>query len=153
VAPYAKRMCVRGDTDFALTANFDRWAQRVDFVLSTDNIAALRIRAEALDEEVWKPLARPAPYKNKTGKTRARRHNRKQQVITEREFLNLRLNHEDVAEFTYQAKKVLARLPRCGAAQEHQPRQGRDRPARRDPLLLLLHHLPRAGCRVILIMS
>jgi hypothetical protein len=105
VAPYAKRVCVRGDTDFALTANFDRWAQQVDFVLGTDNIAALRIRAEALDEEVWKPLARPAPYKNKTGKTRARRHNRKQQVITEREFLNLRLNHEDVAEFTYQPKK------------------------------------------------
>ena len=32
VAPYAQRVCVRGDTDFALTANFDRWAQQVDFV-------------------------------------------------------------------------------------------------------------------------
>ncbi|HZM79668.1 MAG TPA: hypothetical protein VFC19_28385 [Candidatus Limnocylindrales bacterium] len=29
--------------------------------------------------------------------TRARRHNRKQEVITERGYLNLRLNHEDVA--------------------------------------------------------
>jgi hypothetical protein len=44
VAPYAGRVCVRGDTDFALTAHFDQWAQKVDFVLGTDNIAALRTR-------------------------------------------------------------------------------------------------------------
>jgi hypothetical protein len=105
VALHAKRVCVRGDTDFALTAQFDRWAQRVDFVLGTDNITALRTRAEALHEKAWKRLVRPAPYDNKTGKSRARRHNRKQQVIREREFLNLRLNHEDVAEFTYRPGK------------------------------------------------
>jgi hypothetical protein len=105
VAPYAKRVCVRGDTDFALTAHFDAWAQRVDFVLGTDNIAALRTRAEALEEQAWQRLARPAPYENRTGKTRARRRNRKQEVITERGYLNLRLNHEDVAEFTYQPGK------------------------------------------------
>jgi hypothetical protein len=29
VAPHAKRVCVRGDTDFALTAHFDRWARQV----------------------------------------------------------------------------------------------------------------------------
>ncbi|MER7007513.1 IS1380 family transposase [Dactylosporangium sp. NPDC000555] len=105
VAPYAKRVCVRGDTDFALTAHFDRWAEKVDFVLGTDNIAALRTRAGALPETAWKSLQRPASYENKTGTTRARRHNRKQQVVRERKFLNLRLNHEDVAEFTYQPRK------------------------------------------------
>ena len=26
VAPYVERVCVRGDTDFSLTANFDRWS-------------------------------------------------------------------------------------------------------------------------------
>jgi hypothetical protein len=105
VAPYAKRVCVRGDTDFALTAQFDRWAAQVDFVLGTDNIAALRTRAEALDEQAWARLQRPAPYENKTGRTRARRHNRKQEVVKQREFVNLRLNGEDVAEFTYQPGK------------------------------------------------
>ncbi|HET8658544.1 MAG TPA: transposase [Micromonosporaceae bacterium] len=105
VAPYAKRVCVRGDTDFPLTAQFDRWADQVDFVLGTDNIAALRTRAEALPNTAWQSLQRPASYENKTGKTRARRPNRKQQVVRERQFLNLRLNHEDVAEFTYQPKK------------------------------------------------
>jgi hypothetical protein len=105
VAPYAKRVCVRGDTDFALTTQFDQWAEKVDFVLGTDNIAALRTRAEALPETAWKRLQRPAPYENKTGKTRARRHNRKQQVVRDREFLNLRLNGEEVAEFTYKPNK------------------------------------------------
>ncbi len=105
VAPYAKRVCVRGDTDFALTANFDRWAETVDFVLGTDNIAALRTRAEALDASAWKRLERAAPYETKTGRTRARRHNRKQEVIAERGFVNLKLNYEDVAEFTYRPGK------------------------------------------------
>jgi hypothetical protein len=105
VAPYAKRVCLRGDTDFSLTANFDRWAGQVDFVLGTDNIAALRTRAEALDSSAWQRLARPVPYENKTGTTRARRHNRKQQVVHERGYLNLQLNHEDVAEFTYRPGK------------------------------------------------
>lgn len=105
VAPYTKRVCVRGDTDFALTAQFDQWAAQVDFVLGTDNITALRTRAEALPETAWKRLQRPASYENTTGKNRARRPNRKQQVVRERQFLNLRLNHEDVAEFTYQPKK------------------------------------------------
>lgn len=105
VAPYAKRVCVRGDTDFSLTAHFDRWASQVDFVLGTDNIAALRTRAEALDVSAWQQLHRRAPYENTSGKTRARRHNRKQEVVEERGYLNLRLNHEDVAEFTYRPGK------------------------------------------------
>jgi hypothetical protein len=105
VAPYARRVCLRGDTDFALTANFDRWAQPVDFVLGTDNIAALRTRAEALPAAAWKRLHRPATYQTKTGQRRARRPNRKQQVITERGFVNLRLDDEQVAEFTYQPGK------------------------------------------------
>jgi hypothetical protein len=105
VAPYAKRVCLRGDTDFALTAHLDRWAEQVDFVLGTENIAALRTRAEALSEQAWTRLHRRAPYQSKTGQTRARRHNRKQQVIAERGFVNLRLDYEDVAEFTYRPGK------------------------------------------------
>lgn len=105
LAPHATRVCLRGDTDFALTAHFDRWAEQVDFVLGTDNIAALRTRADALPETAWTRLQRRPPYQTKTGQTRARRHNRKQEVVTERGYLNLRLNHEDVAEFAYQPGK------------------------------------------------
>lgn len=105
VAPYAKRVCVRGDTDFSLTGHLDRWAAKADFVLGMDNNATLRSLAEALDEKQWRQLERPARYETKTGATRARRHNHKRQIIAEREFLNLELNYEDVAEFTYQPKK------------------------------------------------
>jgi hypothetical protein len=105
VAARTKRVCLRGDTDFALTAQFDRWAEQIDFVLGTDNIAALRRRAEALPETAWTRLHRPAPYVTKTGTRRARRHNRKRQVTAERGFVNLRLDYEDVAEFTYQPGK------------------------------------------------
>ena len=40
-----------------------------------------------------------------TGATRARREDHKQRIVTERGYLDLRLNHEDVAEFDYQPGK------------------------------------------------
>jgi hypothetical protein len=104
VLPHAPRVCLRGDTDFSLTGNFDRWAERVDFVLGMDCNAALRTRAEALDESAWARLDRDAG-KPAPATRRARRENHKQQVITERGYTNLELNHEDVAEFDYQPGK------------------------------------------------
>lgn len=105
VAPHTPRVCLRGDTDFSLTAHFDAWAERVDFVFGMDNSTPLRTRAEALDERVWRRLHRPEPYVNATGQVRARRENVKAAIVAEREYLNLRLNCEDVAEFTYRPGK------------------------------------------------
>jgi Transposase DDE domain group 1 len=105
VAPHAPRVCLRGDTDFSLTAHFDRWAQRVDFIFGMDNNAALRSRAEALDEACWSRLRRRPPYQTLTDQTRSREPNHKQRIVTERGYLDLRLNHEDVAEFDYQPGK------------------------------------------------
>jgi len=105
VAPHAQRVCLRGDTDFSLTANFDRWAERVDFVFGMDNNTALRTRAEALDEACWTRLERVDGHQPLTGQTRRREPNHKQRIVTERGYLNLELNHEDVAEFDYQPGK------------------------------------------------
>ena len=105
VEPYAPRVCLRGDTDFSLTAHFDRWAARVDFVFGMDNNNALRSRAEALDEAAWTRLQRPARYHNATGTTRARREDTKARIVGERGYLNLELNHEDVACFDYRPGK------------------------------------------------
>jgi hypothetical protein len=101
VAPHAPRVCLRGDTDFSLTAHFDRWAKKVDFIFGMDASPALRKRAEALDQRRCKPLRRPAPYHSSTGTTRARRPNHKQRIVNERGYLNLHLDHEDLAEFFY----------------------------------------------------
>jgi hypothetical protein len=105
VSPYAPRVCVRGDTDFSLTENFDRWAELADFVFGMDNIAALRRPADALDESVWRRLERAPAYQSKTGKRRARRDNTKKAIVRERGYLNKHLNFEDVAEFTYRPGK------------------------------------------------
>jgi hypothetical protein len=105
VEPHAPRVCVRGDTDFSLTEHLDRWAERVDFVFGMDNNVALRRIAESLEESAWSRFSRPAPYEPRTGKRRARRDNTKEQIVKQREYLNLKLNHEDVAVFGYQPRK------------------------------------------------
>jgi len=105
VVPHAPRVCLRGDTDFSLTAHLDSWAESVDFVLGMDCNAALRGRAEALPESAWQRLERAPKYVTKTGATRARRDNVKEQIVIDNEYLNLKLNYEDVAEFDYRPKK------------------------------------------------
>jgi hypothetical protein len=102
-------VCVRGDTDFSLTGHFDRWAERVDFVFGMDANAALRSRAEALEESCWTRLERPAGQEPSeepsTGQKRRREPDHKQRIVAERGYLNLQLNHEDVAEFDYRPGK------------------------------------------------
>ena len=66
-----------------------------------DNTTALRARAEALAQTAWRRLERPTAPTSATGQTRARRHDVKAGIVTEREYLNLRLDYEDLAEFTY----------------------------------------------------
>ncbi|MBS4727640.1 IS1380 family transposase [Mycobacterium sp. SM1] len=105
VTPHAARVCLRGDTDFSLTAHFDRWAKQVDFVFAMDASAALRSRAEALAEACWTPLQRPAAAPPRSGQQRRREPNHKRRIVAERGYVNLELNGEDVAEFTYQPGK------------------------------------------------
>ena len=101
---YARTITLRGDTDFSLTANFDRWAESVDFVFGMDANAALIKRAEALDEADYRPLKRKAKYTVKT-QERERPENIKAEIVVQREFENLRLESEHVAEFQYRPGK------------------------------------------------
>ena len=106
VTPYAPRVCVRGDTDFSLTEQFDRWAKQVDFLFGMDANRALVTRAEDLEERDWQRLERKPKYQTLTGQTRHRfQTNEKERIVKEREYINLELNHEDVAEFDYQPGK------------------------------------------------
>lgn len=54
---------LRGDTDFALTANFDRWSKdNVGFVFGYDARANLVEKAEGAEEEMYHELfARAEP--------------------------------------------------------------------------------------------
>ena len=103
VGPHAERVCVRGDTDFSLTKNFDRWAESADFLFGMDCSPALRSRAVALEPACWQRLERKPKYDTLTEQRRHRyQDNEKQRIVNERGHLNFHLNYEDVAEFEYQ---------------------------------------------------
>jgi hypothetical protein len=104
VRRHTKRICLRGDTDFSLTDHFDRWSQRVDFVFGMDAHAKLVGLAEALAASAWKPLKRPAKYEVKT-RPRTRPERVKERIVEEREYNNIRLESEHVAEFSYRPGK------------------------------------------------
>jgi len=105
VRPFSKRVCLRGDTDFSLTANFDRWDDGgVEFVFGMDARKNLIALAESLDEGAWAVLKRRRKYEVKT-EERARPENVKERIVVEREYVNKKLKSEQVAEVSYRPGK------------------------------------------------
>jgi hypothetical protein len=97
-----RRVTFRGDTDFSQTEHLDRWdAAGVRFIFGYDARANLIREADALPARAWTPLVRRRPYEVQT-EPRQRPVNVKETIIVEREFKNLRLEAEAVAEFAYQ---------------------------------------------------
>jgi hypothetical protein len=96
VAPVFKKVWLRGDTDFSLTHNFDRWDEKVGFVFGYDAKRNLIEMADTLPESSWTPLERPARYEVKT-EERQRPENVKERVVKQREVTNIRLQSEQVA--------------------------------------------------------
>jgi len=97
-----ERVCLRGDTDFALTTNFDRWTDdRVRFAFGKDATKNLVDMAESLDKRRWRVLKRleRAPV---SGQRRRRPANVKDRIVTEKGYKNITLQKEYVAEFRYQ---------------------------------------------------
>lgn len=96
-----RKITVRGDTDFTQTAHLDRWAgENLRFIFGVDARPNLVQRAESLEKTAWRPLVRSPRYEVKT-KPRRRPAKVKQQKVVQREFENIRLLGEEVAEFSY----------------------------------------------------
>lgn len=97
------KILLRGDTDFSQTEHLDRWYEEghVSFVFGYDNTANLEEKADKLASQAWRELQRRAKRPLKT-KPRQRPENVKQQIVIEREFENVRLEKEEIAEFDYQ---------------------------------------------------
>jgi hypothetical protein len=92
---------LRGDTDFSQTGHLDGWDKKgIRFIFGINAMPNLVTRAENLPEELWKPLLRPAKYVVKT-QPRRRPVNVKERIVVEREYENIRLCSEEVAEFAY----------------------------------------------------
>ena len=96
---------LRGDTDFSQTGYLDGWDDKgVRFIFGMNAMPNLIERADNLHEDLWRPLLRPAKYAVKT-QPRRRPENVKERIVIEREYENIRLRSEDVAEFAYRPTK------------------------------------------------
>jgi len=91
----------RGDTDFSQTAYLDDWdTQKILFNFGIAAMPNLVEKAEGLAETDWELLERKPKYTVKT-QTREKPLNVKAQIIKAREYKNLKLQCEHVAEFDY----------------------------------------------------
>lgn len=97
-----RQVLLRGDTDFSQTEHLDRWHAdgRVRFLFGYDAAPNLVARAEEIPEKDWQPLQRPPHYQVRT-QPRERPDNVKEAVVVRREFENVNLVSEQVAEFDY----------------------------------------------------
>ena len=96
-----KSIRFRGDTDFSQTAYLDDWdSQNYEFNFGIAAMSNLVETAETLAETAWDPLERKSKYTVKT-QPREKPDNVKAQIIKARQFKNLHLNCEHVAEFDY----------------------------------------------------
>lgn len=105
VRPHSDRVCLRGDSAFSLTGEFDRWSdQNTDFVFGVDAMACLKHRADNLPEAQWQELERLPKYEVRTT-PRGRRPSVKEQIVEARGYKNVRLCGEQIAEFKYRPGK------------------------------------------------
>lgn len=99
--PVFGRIRFRGDTDFSLTTEFDRWTDAgIGFVFGYDAHANLVEIANSLSETEFQPLVRAPKHQVQT-EPRDKRDNAKEAVVRQNEYKNIRLVSEHVAEFSY----------------------------------------------------
>jgi hypothetical protein len=100
-----ERVCLRGDTAFALTRNFDRWtAGGVRFAFGKEATQNLVDIAESLDKRCWRVLKRPESSSD-SGPRRQRPVNIKDRVVAAKGYKNITLQKEHVAEFSYRPSR------------------------------------------------
>ncbi|NTV47833.1 MAG: hypothetical protein HGB11_15240 [Chlorobiales bacterium] len=100
-----KKVCLRGDTDFALTGHFDRWnAEGVTFAFGMDAMPNLVKIAEGLQDKRWHMLKR-RKKRPLHGERRQRPRRFKEEIVVNKGYRNIRLMREDIAELSYQPTK------------------------------------------------
>jgi len=100
-----RKITLRGDTDFTQTEHLDGWDEDgVQFVFGIDAMPNLYEIAENLSKKAWRRLRRRPKHEVQT-QPRSRPRNVKEKVVEQREFENIRLVKEYVAEFDYSPTK------------------------------------------------
>lgn len=102
-----KEVLLRGDTAFCQTTYFDRWDDDgVRFIFGYDASAPMIGRADGIDESEYRELVRRADDVFADRDERAKQPWVKEQIIHEREYKNLVLAREDLAEFDHRPSKA-----------------------------------------------
>ena len=100
------KILLRGDTDFSLTRNFDRWDEAgVRFVFGYDANPLLKSIAQDVPEAEYAELVRGAEAAFERVE-RAKQPRVKEAIVANREYLNIRLESEDIAEFEYKPARA-----------------------------------------------
>ena len=103
--PRAAEITLRGDTDFTLSAELDRWdGQGIKFIFGMDAHPKVVQLAESLPETAWKPLERLARCEIAT-EPRRKPQRVKDTIVHFKGYTNKKLVGESVTEFTYQPIK------------------------------------------------
>lgn len=139
-----QKIVVRGDTDFALTENFDRWTNDgVEFIFGVDQMPNLVKLADSLENTAWRPLRRRRPEPPKTARRR-RRPNHKQAIVVEKEYENKRLKREWIAEFDYQPGKCSQTYRVVAVRKEIEITKGQQKLFDDTPYLFYITNEPRS---------
>ena len=105
VKPFAERITLRGDTDFTLTGELDRWdGEGIKFIFGMDAHRKVVALAEALPERDWKLLERLPRYEIAT-QPRRKPERVKESIVRFKGYENRVLTGESVAEIEYQPHK------------------------------------------------
>ena len=103
--PRAAEITLRGDTDFTLSAELDRWdGQGIKFIFGMDAHPKVVQLAESLPETAWKPLERLARCQIAT-EPRRKPQRVKDAIVRFKGYRNKKLVGESVTEFNYQPIK------------------------------------------------
>ena len=96
---------LRGDTDFSITTEFDRWTESgVRFVFGYDARANIIERAENAPDSVYRELERSAERETLSC-PRTRPEDVKDRIVRQRQYKTIRPKSEEVFEFEYQPVK------------------------------------------------
>lgn len=96
---------LRGDSDFSITTEFDRWDEEgVRFVFGYDARPNLKAQSAAVPDDIYRDLVRRAEREVAT-RPRARPQNVKDRIVRERGYQTLRPEAEMVIDFEYRPVK------------------------------------------------
>lgn len=124
-----RKIVLRGDTDFSQTEHLDRWHEQggIQFVFGYDCSHTMQMLGDGLLVTSWKKLKRPVKYEIQT-KERRKPRRVKQAIVEQRQFKDIRLVDEWVAETTYRptaCRNAFRMVFVRKNLEVHEPRQGR----------------------------